>query len=109
MATERVLLVTIVNKGWGDRVLEASMKAGAEGGTVMFGRGLGIHEHQKILGICIEPEKEIMLSLIAKDKSEAIINEIVKVADLNKPGTGLAFTVPVDRVMGIVHSPDDQS
>ncbi len=109
MATEKVLLVTIVNRGWGDRVLEASMKAGAEGGTIVFGRGLGIHEHQKILGICIEPEKEIMLSLIDRDRSEGIINEIIKVARLDKPGTGLAFTVPVDRVMGIVHSLEEKS
>jgi hypothetical protein len=38
------LLVTIVRKSWGDRVLEASVKAGASGGTVIFGRGRGIHE-----------------------------------------------------------------
>jgi len=34
------LIVSIVRKGWGDTVLEASMRAGAHGGTVMFGRGI---------------------------------------------------------------------
>ena len=33
------LIITIVRKGWGDKVLEASMKAGAEGGTIFMGRG----------------------------------------------------------------------
>ncbi len=37
------LIVTIVRKGWGDTVLQASVKAGAEGGTVLFGRGSGVH------------------------------------------------------------------
>ncbi len=37
----RTLIVTIVNKGWGDIVVEASIKAGAEGGTILFGRGVG--------------------------------------------------------------------
>jgi len=37
----------VVPKGWGDSVIEASMKAGAKGGTIVFGRGLGIHEKKK--------------------------------------------------------------
>jgi hypothetical protein len=37
------LIVSIVRKGWGDTVLEASVKAGAHGGTILFGRGAGIH------------------------------------------------------------------
>ena len=32
------LIVSIVRKGWGSTVLEASVKAGARGGTVLFGR-----------------------------------------------------------------------
>ena len=57
------LIVTIVRKGWGNTVLEASVKAGAQGGTVLFGRGAGINEQEKILGIPIEPEKEILLTI----------------------------------------------
>ena len=32
MAPNTVLIVTIIKKGWSDQVMEASMKAGAEGG-----------------------------------------------------------------------------
>jgi len=97
------LIVTIVNKGWGDKVLEASMNAGAEGGTILLGRGRGIHEKQTILGISIEPEKEVVLSVTYSDKKEAILQEIVRVAELEKPGAGIAFVVPVDKVVGVVH------
>ena len=97
------LIVTIVRKGWGDKVLEASMKAGAEGGTVMIGRGVGVHEKQAILGIPIEPEKEIVLSIVYPDKREAILQEIVQDCELEKPGAGIAFVVPVEKVVGVSH------
>ena len=97
------LIITIVRKGWGDKVLEASMNAGAEGGTILMGRGVGVHEKQTILGIPIEPEKEIVLSITYPDKNEAIIQEIVQTCDLEKPGEGIAFVVPVERVVGVAH------
>jgi nitrogen regulatory protein P-II 1 len=97
------LIITIVRNGWGDKVLEASMKAGAEGGTILIGRGTGVHERQKLLGIPIEPEKEIVLSVVHPDKSEAILQEIVQDCELEKPGAGIAFVVPVERVVGISH------
>lgn len=97
------LIITVVRKGWGDKVLEASMKAGAEGGTVLMGRGTGVHEQQKLLGIPIEPEKEIVLSVVYRDKSEAILQEIIQDCGLGKPGTGIAFVVPVEEVVGILH------
>ncbi len=98
------LIVTIVRKGWGDTVLQASVKAGAEGGTVLFGRGSGVHEKQKLLGIPIEPEKEIVLTVTYPDKIDRILDEITRATDLCKPGMGIAFVVPVEKVVGIVHS-----
>lgn len=97
------LIITIVRKGWGDKVLEASIKAGAEGGTILMGRGVGVHEQQKILGIPIEPEKEIVLSVVYPDKSEEILQQMVQCCDLEKPGAGIAFVVPIDRVVGVCH------
>lgn len=100
------LIVSIVRKGWGDKILESSCTAGAEGGTIIFGRGMGVHEKQKILGIPIEPEKEIVLSVTTKDKTEAILDHIIQAAELDKPGGGIAFVVPVEKVVGVVHGPD---
>jgi nitrogen regulatory protein PII len=100
------LIVTIVRKGWGDSVLQASVKAGAQGGTVLFGRGAGINEQEKILGIPIEPEKEIVLTVADSDLADAILQEIVRAAGLNEPRKGLAFVIPVDRVVGAAHFVD---
>jgi len=97
------LIVSIVRKGWGDTVLEATMKAGAYGGTVLYGRGVGRNEQQKLLGIQIAPEKEIVLTVIASDQEETVLQEIVRAAELNAPGHGLAFVLPITKAVGIRH------
>jgi nitrogen regulatory protein PII len=97
------LIVSIVRKGWGSTVLEASVKAGARGGTVLFARGAGINEQEKIFGMSIEPEKEIVLTITPSGQVETILQEIVRAAELNETGRGIAFVLPVDRVVGVAH------
>lgn len=101
--SETSLIVSIVRKGWGATVLEASVKAGAHGGTVVFGRGAGVNEQDSILGIAIEPEKEIVLTLAYENQTDAILAEIVRAAELDAPGKGLAFVLPVQKVVGVPH------
>lgn len=97
------LIVTIVRKGWGSTVLQASVMAGARGGTVLFGRGAGIHEQERIFGMSIEPEKEILLTIVRSDQVDTVLQAIVRAAQLNETGRGIAFVVPVDRVVGVAH------
>ena len=97
------LIVSIVRKGWGSTVLDASVKAGARGGTVLFGRGAGINEQEKIFGMSIEPEKEIVLTVVRSDRVDRILEEIVRAAELNDTGRGIAFVVPVEKVVGVGH------
>jgi nitrogen regulatory protein PII len=99
----RILIITIVKKGLGDTVIESSIKAGAEGATIVYGRGTGIHERKKIMGVSLEPEKEIVLSVVYRDQVDEIIKEITDSIDLEKPGAGIAFTLPLERVFGISH------
>ncbi len=95
------LIVTIVNKGSSEAAVEASKKAGARGGTILFGRGTGIHEKVKLLGITIEPEKEVLLTLVDKNITGQVLDAIVESVELHKPGKGIAFILNVDKVTGI--------
>ncbi|WEG17271.1 P-II family nitrogen regulator [Alkalihalophilus pseudofirmus] len=97
------LIVTIVNKGYSEEVVEASKKAGAEGGTIVCGRGTGIHEQAKLFNITIEPEKELVLTLIDRSKTDEVLVAIEKYAELDKPGKGIAFVLEVERTIGINH------
>lgn len=98
-----VLIVTIVKKGWGDEVIKASRKAGAQGGTIVFGRGTGVHENKSILGLMIEPEKEIVLTIAKSTIADNIVYSIIEAVNLNEPGTGVGFIVSLEKLFGIAH------
>lgn len=97
------LIVTIVNKGDSDQVVDASKKAGAEGGTLISGRGTGIHEQAKLFNILIEPEKDIVLTLINREKTQQVLQTIEEDVGLNQPGKGIAFVLEVEKTIGINH------
>jgi len=97
------LIVTIVNKGDAEKVVDASRKAGAEGGTILLGRGTGIHEQTRLFGIIIEPQKDVVLTLVKRSISDQVLEAIVARTELNKPGRGIAYVIPVERVAGITH------
>lgn len=97
------LIVTIVAQGRSGPLVEAAKGAGAEGVTILRGRGSGVHEASKFLGIPIEPEKDILLVLIEESKTTPVLEAMVRAGELDKPGKGIAFVLDVSRVEGIVH------
>lgn len=103
MDSSHELIVTIVPKGVASEVVQASKDAGAGGGTVLYGRGTGIHEAKKLFGMSIDPEKEIILTVVTAEQREKITQAIVERGKLNKAGNGLTFSVPLSSLAGIVH------
>lgn len=97
------LIVTVVKKGMAKKIIAASKKAGAEGGSVIYGKGIGIHEMKRFWGINVEPEKELILTLINDTLADAVLASIMEAGKLNKPGTGIAFIIDIKQFMGIAH------
>ena len=97
------LIVTIVNRGQCGAVIDSSREAGAEGGTIISGRGSGVHEQAKLLSFTIEPEKDIVLTLVPTDRTEKVLEAIVQASELNEPGHGIAFVIDIEDVTGINH------
>lgn len=98
------LILTVINRGFADQVVDAARRAGAHGGTVFYARGTGIHEVEKFFAIAIQPEKEIVLNLVRHEDTQKVMHSIVASAGLKTEGKGLAFALPVSDVVGIVHS-----
>ena len=101
------LVVSIVRKGWGEAILDATMKEGAHGGTIVGGRGIGRNELHRVFGIQIESEKEVVLTIVPRELEDKMIAAIVEAGQLNAPGHGLAFSLPLSRIAGIVHLVED--
>ncbi len=98
---EYQLIITIVEQGKAEDVIECAKNGGAEGGTILTGRGAGTKDTAKFLGILIEPEKEVVLTLIEKSKTEKVLEAIVNGMELEKPGKGIAFVIDVPKAVGI--------
>lgn len=95
------LILTIVNRGFADEVMDAARRAGTFGGTVVNARGTGTNELQKFFGATIQPEKEMVLILTEREKRTVMMEVICRDAGLSKAGMGICFSLPVDGVTGI--------
>ena len=58
---------------------------------------------KKLLGIPIEPEKEIIFTVVPDDRTEKVLQAITKAGELEKPATGIAFVIDLKKVVGKVH------
>ncbi len=94
-------IICIVNAGFSDTVMSVARECGAKGGTIIHARGSAREDAEVKFGITIEPEKEIVLILVKKDIKDDILHAIYKNVGLNSPGQGIAFSLPVDDVIGI--------
>lgn len=101
MKNDFELIVTIVNKGFSDYVIDASRDAGATGGTIINARGTGNDENESFMGINIQPEKEMVLTLVKTESKKQIMQEICERTNLNDDGRGLCFSLPITSVAGI--------
>lgn len=95
------LIISVINRGHSDLVVEASREAGANGGTIIYGRGTSVHERESIMGVSILPEKEVIMTLTPSENKEKIMESICNSADLDSIGMGICFSLPVSKVRGI--------
>ena len=91
----------IVNSGYSDAVMDAAKKFGARGGTVINALGTASKEAETFFHITIQPEKEIVMIIVPASKKEGILHALYTDAGLDKEGQGIAFSLPVDNVIGI--------
>lgn len=95
------LVVTIVDGGDGQDVIAFGKEAGASGGTILHGRGAGVHDAGKFLGLDIEPEKDIVLILVPSKLTNKVLDKIGEGLLISKPGNGVSFSIDISKVIGI--------
>jgi nitrogen regulatory protein PII len=95
------LIITIVNKGYSGDVIDSAKKAGAFGGTILHGRGSGINESTSFFNIIIEPEKEIIITIVEKSLTTSVLECICKDLKLETPGNGIAFSIEISKAVGL--------
>ena len=96
------LIVSIVNQGYSDELMNTAREAGATGGTVINARGQAHEGAVKFFGISVQDEKELILILTSREKKVAIMRALCETHGLNSKAQGIVFSLPVDNVMGLI-------
>ena len=95
-----VLIITVIDKGNTEIVMDAARTAGASGGTVVRAKGTGA-EIAKFFGVSISEEKELVYIVATRESRDAIMKAIMEKAVTNTSAHGVIFSLPVDSVAGI--------
>ena len=95
------VIICIVNAGFSEAVMDAARDFGARGGTVLRARGTANVEAEKLFQISVQPEKEMVMILVETKLRDDILHALYRAVGLNTPGQGIAFSLPVDSVVGL--------
>lgn len=95
------IITSIVDKGKAEEVIEAAKKAGSKGGTILNGRGSGIHDTEKLFSMEIEPEKEVVIIISENNSTDNIVESIRESLDMDSPGKGIIYVQEVNKAFGI--------
>ena len=95
--TDVSLITCIVQRGYGDDIVDAAQGAGAQGATIYYARGAGERERLGVLGIAVEVEKAVINVVVANDQIDHVFAAMSLAGQLDTPGRGLMYVTPLDK------------
>jgi nitrogen regulatory protein PII len=95
------LIMAIVKPQLTDKVVDSAKEAGATGATIVPARGTGMREAKSFFGLSIEDQTDILIFLVEEHVVDNILNAIRAEGGFQEPGTGIAFVLSVEQVVGL--------
>lgn len=102
------VIFAIVNSGYAEEAMAIAREEGARGGTILNARGVAREQEAAFFGITIHAEKEILMIVVEKDIRDRILNALYKRMGMDKKAQGIAFSLPVSDVTGLVKLPEEE-
>lgn len=99
--SEYEVVFCIVNAGYSDVVMDAAKEVGARGGTVIHARGTANEQAEAYYHITIQPDKDIVMILVPSAIKDDVLHALYRQAGLKTDGQGIAFSMSVDKVVGL--------
>lgn len=93
-------LVLIAGRRNKDALLAALSEYGAKVVNILYGKGSAGGGHLlNMFGFIPERHKAVITCLTSEAKAEEILAMLADKFDFNSPNTGIAFTIPVDKIV----------
>jgi len=103
------VIFVIVNSGYGEDAMDVAREQGVRGGTILNARGVAKEKEAAFFGITIHAEKEILMMVAEKDIRDRVLNALYSQMGMGKKAQGIAFSLPVSHVAGLVKLPDGEA
>ena len=101
MDTKYNLIVCIVNSGFSENVMAVAKTAGARGGTILNARGTAKEEAEAMFNISIHPDKDMIYIIVPTKIRDNVLHALYENIGLQSEGQGIAFSIPIDNVVGL--------
>ena len=102
------VIFAIVNSGFAEEAMDIARANGARGGTIINARGVAREDAAAFFGITVHAEKEMLMMVVEKTIRDDILNALYKEMGMGKKAQGIAFSLPVSDVAGLVKEPDEK-
>jgi hypothetical protein len=94
------ILITIVDRNNGDKIVKLFESLNICANIILLGTGTANSDILDFLGIG-ETAKDVVLTLINESKVTQAFDLLYDKMQLEKPGKGIAFTVPMASIVGL--------
>ncbi len=97
------LIVVLVKDEKTNLIIDTARKAGATGCTVISSaRGEGLEPPKTFLGLTLEGQRDMILTLVESHMSRQILEVIAERGRFDEePGSGVAFQIDIEDVIGL--------
>ena len=96
------VIFAIVNSGFAEDVMDIARELGVRGGTILNARGVVREDAAAFFGISLHEEKEILMMVVERELRDEVLNAIYRGMGMAKKAKGIAFSLPVSDVAGLV-------
>ena len=104
--SEHEVILSIVDAGYADEVMEVARQKGVRGGTILNARGVVKEDAAAFFGITLHADKEILMMVVEKAIRDDVFNAIYTEMGMAKKAKGIAFSLPVSDVAGLAQKVD---
>lgn len=94
-------IVAMVKSDLTDRIVDAAKEAGGTGATIIPARGTGIREAKTFFGLTLDVQTDLVIFLVEEHLVKRILDALWDAGQFVKPGTGIAFVLPVEQAIGL--------
>ena len=96
------VIFAIVDSGFAEDVMSVARDQGVRGGTIVNARGVINEDAAAFFGITLHADKEILMMVVERNLRDSVLNALYKELDMSKKAKGIAFSLPVSDVAGLV-------